>query len=154
MNLNGICSCGDVRYEIVEQPLITQVCHCTDCQRTTGSAFVIHIVICEKDLKIAGETRMAVVPTGSGAGCELHACNNCGVIVWVRYRYHQVPVVAVRAGTLEDTRAVTPAAHIFVDSKQPWVSVPSGSLAFSKGFERSEVWPQDSFERYEALPKL
>ena len=99
MTTTGHCGCGAVTYEITGAPLFTQACHCTDCQRTTGSAFVVHTVIVEDDLKLQGETRMAVLPSGSGAGCELHACAQCAAYIWVRYRYHQVPVIAVRAGT-------------------------------------------------------
>ena len=88
MSLNGRCSCGDVRYEITGEPLFTHSCHCADCQRTTGSAFVIHTVLCEEDLSVTGVTPTGLGPSGSGAGCEMHACASCGVIIWLRYLYH------------------------------------------------------------------
>ena len=152
--LTGKCSCGSVSYEVDGEPLVTQACHCLDCQRTTGSAFVIHTVICEEDFVITGKTRMGIVPTGSGTGCELHSCASCGVIVWVRYRYHQVPVIAIRAGTLKDPRSVSPQAHIFVSRKLPWVVLPTDVPSFQKGIERSEVWSKKSLERYEKLSRL
>ena len=152
--LSGKCACGNVTYEIRGAPLFTQACHCTDCQRTTGSAFVIHTVICEADLALRGETRMGHGPTGSGEGCELHACASCGVIVWVRYRYHKVPVIAVRAGTLDDPTAVTPKAHIFTSRKLPWMTIPPGVPSFDEGVDRAEVWSPESIRRYDALPPL
>ena len=97
---------------------------------------------------------MGLGPTGSGAKCELHACASCGVIVWVRYRYHQVPVIAVRAGTLDDTHAVSPQAHIFVSRKQPWLQLPEDVPLFEDGADKRQIWPRESIERYEALPKL
>ena len=152
LNLTGQCACANVQYEILDEPLVTQICHCKDCQRTTGSAFVIHIVLCEMDLKISGQTEMSLGPSGSGAGCELHRCANCGVIIWVRYRYHRVPVIAVRAGTLIDPSQVKPAAQIFVDSKRAWLGVSPDIPAYSKGAERSEFWPAESIKRYDTLP--
>ena len=151
--LSGRCSCGTVQYEIRGEPLVTQACHCRDCQRTTGSAFVIHTVICEEDFEITGETRTGLGPTGSGNGCELHSCASCGVLIWVRYRYHQVPVIAVRAGTLENPDAVVPQAHIFLSRKLPWVSVPSDVPQFDEGVDRAQVWSKESIARYESLPK-
>jgi len=149
--LSGKCSCGDVRYEIRGEPLVTQACHCDDCQRTTGSAFVIHIIIYEEDFQITGETQMGLGPTGSNAGCELHSCVSCGVIVWVRYRYHKVPVIAVRAGTLTQPQAVEPQAHIFTSRKLPWMRIPTDVPSFTEGVDRSQVWSKESIARYDGL---
>ena len=55
--LSGGCACRQVRYKVVGEPLFTHACHCSDCQRTTGSAFVLHTVIAKDDLEIEGETK-------------------------------------------------------------------------------------------------
>lgn len=152
MAMTGRCACGAVTYEVVNAPLFTQACHCRDCQRTTGSAFVVHAVMVEDDLKLEGKTRMVVVPSGSGAGCELHACAVCADYVWVRYLYHRVPVIALRTGTLDDPSLLPPQAHIFVRSKQPWLALTDGLPQFEEAFARDAVWPAESVARYEALP--
>ena len=54
-NLKGSCSCGNVQYEITDNPLFTQACHCKDCKKSTGSSFVIHTMIFEDDLVVNGE---------------------------------------------------------------------------------------------------
>ena len=59
MALVGGCACGQVRYQINDDPLFTYACHCTDCQRTTGSAFVIHSTVAKVDFEIEGETQAA-----------------------------------------------------------------------------------------------
>lgn len=151
MALTGGCSCGEVTYEITDAPLFTQACHCTDCQRTTGSAFVVHAVLAEKDFAITGETRASQLSTGSGAGREHHFCPTCGTPIWVRYLYHQVPVIALRTGTLDDASQLPPQAHIFTRSKQPWVLLPGDAPAFEEGAARDEIWPAESIRRYEAL---
>lgn len=153
-SLEGGCACGKVRYAVTEQPMFTQVCHCTDCQRTTGSAFVIHSVIARDDLLIDGATQMAELETGSGAGSEIHFCPDCGTYIWIRYKYHQVPVVALRTGTLDDPSALTPQGHIFMDSKLDWVTVPEGVPAYPRAASREEMWPPASVDRYNSLPPL
>lgn len=131
--------------------MFTHACHCLDCQRSTGSAFVIHAVIAQKDLTITGETRAGSFPTGSGAGSKLHFCTSCGTFVWAQYLYHQVPVIALRTGTLDNPHAVSPQAHIFVRSKQPWVSLPAEVPTFEQAYDRAQVWPPESVARYESL---
>lgn len=151
MTLSGRCACGREHYKINEEPLFTHACHCTDCQRTTGSAFVVHLVVAEVDFEIEGETRMSTIATGSGAGCDLHFCTQCGTYIWCRYRYHQVPVIAVRGGTLDDTSAVSPQVHIFTRSKQPWVRLPDDVPAYEEACGREGVWPETSVSKYNLL---
>ena len=153
MGLSGRCSCGEVRYAVRGEPLATQACHCVDCQRTTGSAFVIHTIVIETDFEISGTTAMGIGPTGSGAGCELHRCVACGVIVWVRYRILPVGVIAIRAGTLDDPNAVRPLAHIFTSQRPSWVVLPDDVPVFDEGTDRRLIWPRTSIERYDALPR-
>lgn len=152
MELTGRCACGAVTYRITDAPLFTHACHCTDCQRTTGSAFVVHLVLAEPDFEIEGETRMAIVPSGSGHGCELHSCATCATYIWVRYLYHKVPVIAVRGGTLDDKAAATPQAHIFARSMQPWLKLADGAPQFAEMFVRDELWPAESVHKYDTLP--
>ena len=151
MELTGRCACGRVSYKIKEDPLFTYACHCKDCQRTTGSAFVVHLILAERDFEIEGDTRSATVPSGSGAGCDLHYCAECGIYVWCRYLYHQVPVLAVRGGTLDDTNAVRPQAHIFTRNMQSWFRLPEGVPSFKNGIDRNEAWSADSLKKYNAL---
>jgi hypothetical protein len=154
MAYQGGCACGQVRYAIKRKPMFTQVCHCTDCQRTTGSAFVVHAVIARDDLQISGDTRMADLDTGSGAGAEIHFCSTCATYIWLRYKYHQVPVIAVRAGTLDNPSALPPQGHIFLDSMQDWVVVPAGVPAYPKAASREEMWPAEDVARYDSLPPI
>jgi len=122
-----------------------------DCQRTSGSAFVINMVIAEDDFSIHGATRSIILPTGSGAGNELHCCEYCGTYVWCRYRYHKARVIAVRGGTLENPDIAPPQAHIFVASKQTWLTLPDDVPSFAGAFDRRNVWPHDSIKRYAEL---
>ena len=151
-NLTGRCSCGGVTYRISQDALFTLACHCRDCQRSTGSAFVIHLVVAERDFEISGTTNQSTLPTGSGGGREIHYCSECATSIWCRYFYHKVAVIAVRGGTLDDTNAIRPQAHIFTRSKQSWVEIPKNVPAYEEMLVRSEVWSQESIDKYESLP--
>ncbi len=93
---------------------------------------------------------MATLPSGSGAGCELHFCSKCGTYIWCRYLYHKVDVIALRVGTLDDTSMVKPQAHIFVRSKLSWFDLPDGVPVFEGAMDRDAVWSAESVARYNA----
>ncbi len=150
-NLSGRCSCGAVTYHVTEDPLFTQACHCLDCQRSTGSGFVVHTILPRSALQVQGETTASDIPSGSGAGAEINACASCNTYIWIRYKYHQVPVIALRAGTLDDPTAVSPGAHIFVKRKLPWISITDDTPQSPEASAREDVWPEASLKRYAAL---
>ena len=83
-----------------------------------------------------------------------HFCTICGTYLWCRYRYHQVPVIAVRGGTLDDTAAVRPQVHIFTRSKQSWFLLPDDVPAYEGACGREGVWPEASVRKYNALAPI
>ncbi len=147
-NLEGGCACGAVRYELTASPLIVHACHCRDCQRLTGSAFVINIWI-ERKFVAAGP----VVPKsfrlsgGSGKHHDVFFCETCGTYLWSCYRGAPGDDLFVRAGTLDDPKAVTPDVHIFTRSKLPWLDLPRDVPAFKSFYKVAQVWSAASRER-------
>ena len=85
ISYEGSCSCGAVKYFINDYPLFTHACHCKDCKKSTGSAFVIHTIILESSFFIKGDMRAATLPTGSGAGYKSYFCINCGTYIYCKY---------------------------------------------------------------------
>ena len=149
MSLEGGCSCGAIRYKLTNTPLIVHACHCRDCQRVTGSGFVINIWIEKKFVESSGATpKSFVLKGGTGNDHEAFFCGDCGTYVWSRYRVAPGgEVLFVRAGTLDNPAAVTPDVHIFTRSKLPWVRLPEGAVAFETGYKIDHVWPAASKER-------
>ena len=148
MNLEGGCSCGAVRYKLTNTPLIVHACHCRDCQRITGSGFVINIWIEKQFLKTNGaRLKSFVLQGGTGKDHEAFFCDNCGTYVWSRYAVAPGDALFVRAGTLDQPDAVQPDVHIFTRSKLPWVRLPEEALAFETAYKIDEVWTTDSKER-------
>ena len=148
--MEGGCACGGVRYRLASGPLVTHCCHCLNCQRQTGSAFVINLLIeAERVDLLAGEPVPVDVPRDDGSVQRISRCPVCQVAVWSEYGRPEVRFV--RAGTLDDPAAVAPDVHIFTRSKLPWVELPSGIPAFDVFYDRRELWPAESLERLSAV---
>ena len=76
----GECICGSIKYSINSKPLFTQVCHCLDCKKLTGSSYVMNTSIFEDSLKISGELLKAELIAGSGKNVLITFVKNVGFI--------------------------------------------------------------------------
>jgi hypothetical protein len=146
----GGCSCGEVRYRLASEPLFTHCCHCLSCQRQTGSAFVVNLLIeADRVEVLAGKPRPVDVPRDDGSTQTIFRCPTCQIAVFSQYTRRDV--YFVRGGTLDDPSAVSPDVHIFTRSKLPWVKLPEGVPAVEVYYDRDELWPAASLARFEAL---
>ena len=144
--MEGGCSCGEVRYRLTSEPLFTNCCHCLNCQRQTGSAFVINALIeADRVELLAGEPQPVDVPRDDGSRQRIFRCPTCHVAVYSQYG--RPAVLFVRAGTLDDPSGVAPDAHIFTRSKLPWVTLPESVPAFDVYYDSKTLWPAASLER-------
>jgi hypothetical protein len=129
--------------------MIVHACHCRDCQRITGSAFVINLWIERKFVKASGdEPRSFRLKGGTGKAHEVFFCAKCGTHLWSRYHGARGDCLFVRAGTLDTPDSVAPDVHIFTRSKVPWLELPSAARKFKTFYNLAKVWPADSLERY------
>jgi hypothetical protein len=126
----GGCQCGRVRYRITAQPVMLVACHCTECQRQSGSAFGMSLIVPESGVELDGELKMFERSSDSGRPLKCFFCPECGTRIYHKPSY--APVINVRAGTLDDTRALEPTMHAWVSSKQPWVQIPEGLPTHAK----------------------
>lgn len=146
----GGCACGAVRYRLVSEPLITHCCHCLSCQRQTGSAFVINLLIeADRVELLAGEPKPVDVPRDDGSTQRIFRCPTCQVALYSRYT--SPAVLFVRVGTLDDPSTVAPDVHIFTRSKVPWVSLPQSVPAFEVYYDTRAQWPAASLARLDAI---
>jgi len=147
----GTCSCGTVRFRMTSAPLFVHCCHCTDCQRQTGSAFVLNALIEADRVEIlAGEPEPVTMPTESGLPHDIYRCPKCRIAVWSTYG-GRTKIRFVRVGTLESPAALPPDVHIYTRSKLPWVALPEGVPAFEAYYDSKKLWPAESLERRAAL---
>jgi hypothetical protein len=148
--LEGGCSCGAVRYRLGSAPLFVHCCHCRNCQRQTGSAFVINVLIEAGRVEWLGADPEPVdVPRDDGSRQTIFRCPACRIAV--SSTYTRPEVLFVRGGTLDDPAAVAPDVHIYTRSKLPWVELPAGVPAFDVYYDSKALWPAASLERLRAV---
>jgi hypothetical protein len=148
--MEGGCSCGAVRYRLASKPMFVHCCHCLNCQRQTGSAFVINLLIEADRLELlAGDVQPVDVPRDDGSVQRIFRCPDCQIAIYSEYGRPQVRFV--RAGTLDDPSWVVPDVHIFTRSKLPWIAIPDGAPAFDVYYDRRALWPAAGLERLDAV---
>ena len=133
MAITGQCLCGDLKYEIANEPAMTGVCHCKNCQRQAGSAFSTLAGVPKEDFTFtAGESTLyADSDTNSGNTVERYFCGRCGSPI-----YSAIPgqpdTYFLKTGTMDDTHAFQPMFHVWCDTKQNWVKLDEGVPAMAK----------------------
>ena len=142
----GGCSCGAVRYRLMSEPLFTHCCHCLNCQRQTGSAFVINLLIeADRVELVAGAPQPVDVPRDDGSSQRIFRCPTCQVAVYSEYGRPEVWFV--RGGTLDDPTQTAPDVHIFTRSKLSWVAIPESVPEFEVYYDTQARWPRASLDR-------
>ena len=145
----GGCACGEVRYRLASEPLFVHCCHCLNCQRQTGSAFVINVLIETGRVELlAGEPQPTSVPRSGGKKQKIWRCPTCQTALYSQYTTPRIRFV--RAGTLDDPASVAPDVHIFTRSKLPWVTLPESVPAFNVYYDTEKLWPEESLARLKA----
>lgn len=129
--LTGRCQCGAVRYSVKAPPLAFYVCHCTECQKQSASAFGESLQVRADDLELSGTSSTFVRRTDSGRLMECLFCPQCGTRILHRIAGGP-PVVNIRGGTLDETGWLRPAAHLWTSSRQPWVAIPGDALTYER----------------------
>jgi hypothetical protein len=151
-DMDGRCTCGEVRFGMMGRPLFVHCCHCRWCQRETGSAFVINAMI-EADRVVlrSGTPEIVLTPSSSGKGQKVTRCPRCRVALWSNYAGAGDAIRFVRVGTLNNPDLFPPEIHIFTASKQSWFAIPPAAPAVEAYYEREQYWPADRLERWRAL---
>jgi hypothetical protein len=126
--LTGGCQCGAIRYRITGIPYVFYLCHCTECQRHTSSAFGESLRVRSAELQIEGKLSTFRRSAESGATREGRFCPQCGVRI-----VHGTlgsEMVNIKAGTLDDARWLVPAGHIWTRSKQRFMTIGADELSY------------------------
>ena len=131
-HLKGGCLCGQVRYTLSAEPTATVVCHCTHCQKVSGSAFSVNLVVHKYQVAFEGDMAAYRDQGESGNHLNRRFCAKCGSSI-ASEPETRPGVVILKAGTLDDYASVKPAAQIWTRSAQPWVKLGGDLAAFEKG---------------------
>jgi hypothetical protein len=121
--MKGGCLCGAVRYETDATPMATVICHCTHCQRTSGSAFSVNVVLPREKLSVSGAPSQYQDRGDNGAPVVRFFCPTCGSSLM---SVLGSGLIAVKAGTLDDASELTPSVQIWTRSARNWsASIPA-----------------------------
>ncbi|AWZ01446.1 glutathione-dependent formaldehyde-activating enzyme [Rhodobiaceae bacterium] len=127
----GGCQCGAVRYEVTDDLGGIYVCHCTDCQAQSSSAFGISVNVPLDHLKITKGTPKTFNWTGGGNAKHGAFCAACGTRLWhLSGDNDRNP--SVKGGTLDHAIDLTDAVHIWTLSKLPGIVIPDGCRQFAE----------------------
>ena len=125
-HLTGGCLCGRVRFEVVEPPLDAGYCHCTRCQRRTGTAASAQARVAPGSVRVtAGEELLRAYEPEDGFPKVF--CSACGSAMWSRRPGEEEPA-AVRLGAFDGDPGVRPSYHQFVAYAAPWQPLPDDGL--------------------------
>lgn len=128
----GGCQCGAIRYRIDGDPGMVSVCHCAECQRQSGSAFGMTLVLRQDQFSLLqGTPKCFVRATDSGRTMQCHFCSDCGNRIY--HVTERAPgEVRLKPGTLDDTRWLQPQVQGWTSRQQPWLELPAQLRAFSR----------------------
>lgn len=124
--LKGSCLCGQVRFEVTEPPITASYCHCTRCQKRTGTASSVQARIVPGSLNIlSGEELIRAYEPEDGA--PKHFCSACGSALWSSLRDTGQPA-SVRMSAFDDDPGVDPSYRQFVAYAAEWEPIPDDGL--------------------------
>ena len=129
--MTGGCLCGRVRYSASAEPAFVGVCHCTHCQKQTGTALSVVVGIPKSAMSVKGPLKAFHDRGDSGQTVERNFCPECGSPIFSDLAV-MPGVTLIKVGTLDDTSWLDPKVHVYCDSAQHWSPFPEGSQKFAK----------------------
>ncbi len=129
----GRCLCGHVSYVLKSEPRAVAICHCTHCQKQSGSLFSFNLVVRESDYEQSGETKVYVDKGDSGQPVYRHFCEKCGSGILAKTALAPGKVV-VKGGTLDNPDGLQPNSEIYTDHAAQWLAPVAGAARFPQNY--------------------
>jgi hypothetical protein len=123
-NVSGGCLCGTVRYRIDGEPAMVAICHCSTCQKNTGSAFSTNVAFPTDAVEVSGDSLVSYEERANAHSVPFYRsfCSHCGSPISGHGKAYP-GIVFIKAGTLDDPSWVRPTMHMWCTEKQPWVTL-------------------------------
>jgi hypothetical protein len=121
MKIDGTCHCGLITYEAEIDPDQVEVCHCTDCQSFSGSAFRVGVPVPADKFSLSGEPTVYVKTTESGARRIQTFCPRCGSPIYGAPADVAPASYSLRVGTIRQRNELLPKLQYWTRSAQQWV---------------------------------
>jgi len=121
MKVTGSCHCGAIAYEAEAEAGTIGICHCTDCQKLTGSAFRANVRVPAETFRLLrGTPRRYIKTADSGAKRRHSFCPNCGTPIAASADSDNPPAYSLRVGCLAQKAQLPPKRRIWCKSALPW----------------------------------
>ena len=131
--ITGGCLCGAVRYQYSGPLERMGYCHCSDCRRTTGSAFNISVRVEKNGFRVVkGGTKGFTKTADSGIELTRHFCADCGSPLFTSSPRHP-EALYVKAGSVDDPCLVRPTHQSWMRSRVGWAAIDPTLPAFERG---------------------
>lgn len=121
MKIDGGCHCGNLTYEAEVDPSTVRVCHCTDCQTLSGSAFRTVVAVPDKDFRLKGTPKTYVKTAESGNKREQAFCPDCGTHLYATSVGDGPKIIGLRATSCNQRKELKPVSQVWTRSALPWV---------------------------------
>lgn len=123
MQVTGSCHCGDIAFEAEVDPAGVGICHCTDCQQLTGTAFRVTVFASDKDFRlIKGEPATYLKKTADSGNPRAQGfCGKCGSHLYATTPGDGPKVYGLRVGTLDQRRELPPQKQVWTHSAVDWL---------------------------------
>ncbi len=122
MNINGGCHCGHITYEAEIDPEKVAICHCTDCQTLSGSAFRTVAPSKKGSFKLlSGELKVYIKTAESGAKRPQAFCPECGTPIYATAVGDGPKIYGIRVGTIQQRDVLAPVRQVWTRSAQHWL---------------------------------
>ena len=136
MKIDGGCHCGALTYEAEIDPDTMTICHCTDCQKMSGTAFRTVIRAHEDNFKmLTGEPKIYVKTSENGTPRAMGFCENCGTQIYGTSVGEGPKIIGIRGGTVTQSAQLKPVIQIWTRSAQPWVCEIEGMEVYETSLE-------------------
>jgi hypothetical protein len=123
MKVDGRCHCGYITYEAEVDPANVLICHCSDCQTLSGSAFRTVAMTREGTFKLlSGELKIYVKTGESGTQRPQSFCPECGTPIYSTAAGDGPKVHSLRVGTIRQRGELVPRAQWWCRSAQRWLA--------------------------------
>ncbi len=123
MRIDGGCHCGFIAYEGEADPETAAICHCTDCQKLSGSAFRTVVPVQDSDFRMTGGKPTIYVKTGDSGNKRQQAfCPQCGSPIFSAAPGDGPKVYMIRVGTIRQRDQFAPKVQVWARSKQHWTN--------------------------------
>lgn len=128
----GGCLCGNIRYSIAGDPMGFMICHCRDCQQSTGSDHAPVVLVARAQFSLLKGTPKAYAVTAeSGNTLSREFCPDCGSPLFSEIKENDA-IWIIKATSLDDCDDLKPGAAIWTDSAPAWSTMPEGIPAYGK----------------------